>query len=60
MTATINFNCLGSRLNSANFAHCISKSFNVINAWLQSFRVWSKPNYIPSSRRCHTRCMIFA
>jgi hypothetical protein len=34
MTAAVNFHHLVSGLNSANFAHRIGQSFDVINAWL--------------------------
>jgi hypothetical protein len=34
MPASVNFHHLVGWLNSANFAHCIGQSFDVINAWL--------------------------
>jgi hypothetical protein len=41
MASAINFHHLISWLNSANFAHGIGQSFDVIHAWLQGFWVWS-------------------
>jgi hypothetical protein len=34
MPSTINFHHFVSWLDSANFAHCIGQSLDVINAWL--------------------------
>jgi hypothetical protein len=59
MASAINFHHLVSWLNSANFAHSICQSFDVIHTWLQGFRVWSQPNNVPTTRRSHASRVIF-
>jgi hypothetical protein len=59
MSSAVNFNHLVDWFDSANFAHCIGQSLDVINAWFQGFWVWSQPHHIPTSRSSHAGRMIF-
>jgi hypothetical protein len=60
MSAAVNFHRRGCRFDSANFAHRIRQCLDVINAWLQGFWIWCESNYIPTPRRSHASCVIFA
>jgi hypothetical protein len=59
MPTAINFHHLVSGFNSADFSHCIGQGFDVINAGLQCFWVWSKPHHITTARGCHASRVIF-